>query len=40
MATYLLVSPFLRWRIPATYEVTDCEPNRMTAWKIVRGPLP
>lgn len=30
----------LRWRMEAEYEVTEYEPNRMAAWKTVRGPLP
>lgn len=30
----------LRWRIEAEYEITEYEPNRMAAWKTVRGPLP
>lgn len=39
-ATFLLVGQLLRWRIEAEYEVTQYEPNRITAWKTLRGPLP
>ncbi|MBK8460849.1 MAG: SRPBCC family protein [Micropruina sp.] len=39
-ARYLLVAPLLLWRLEAEYEVTQYEPNRVTAWKTVRGPLP
>ena len=39
-ATVVLVGQFLRWRIEAEYEVTEYEPNQLTAWKTLRGPLP
>jgi uncharacterized membrane protein len=35
-----LVSEFLGRRIETEYEVTEYEPNRITAWKTVSGPLP
>jgi uncharacterized membrane protein len=39
-ATFLLVSTFLGRRVEVVYEVTEYEPNRLTAWKAVSGPLP
>jgi len=39
-ATFRLVSEFLGRRIPTVYEVTEYEPNQITAWKAVSGPLP
>ena len=39
-ATFRLVSKFLGRRIEVEYEVTEYEPNRITAWKAVSGPLP
>ena len=39
-ATFCLVGEFLGRRIETVYEVTEYEPNRITAWKGVSGPLP
>jgi uncharacterized membrane protein len=39
-AMFCLVSEFLGRRIETEYEVTEYEPNRITAWKTVSGPLP
>ena len=39
-ATFRLVSEFLGRRSEVVYEVTEYEPNRITAWKTVSGPLP
>ena len=39
-ATYCLTGEFLGRRVPTIYELTEYEPNRMTAWKTVSGPLP
>jgi len=39
-ATFRLVSEFLGRQIPTVYEVIEYEPNWITAWKAVSGPLP
>jgi uncharacterized membrane protein len=39
-ATFCLVSEFLGRRNETVYETTEYEPNRITAWKAVSGPLP
>jgi len=39
-ATSCLVGEFRGRRIEAIYEITEYDPNRMTAWKTVSGPLP
>jgi uncharacterized membrane protein len=39
-ATFRLVGEFLGRRIATEYEMTKYEPNRITAWKTVSGPLP
>ena len=39
-ATFCLVGEFLGRRIETVYEVTEYEPNRITAWKSLSGPLP
>ncbi len=39
-STFLLVGQFLRWRSETEYKVIEYEPNRITTWKTVSGPLP
>ena len=39
-ATILFAGEFLGRRMETVWEVTEYEPNRITAWKAVSGPLP
>jgi uncharacterized membrane protein len=39
-STFRLVGQFLRWRSETVYEVIEYEPNWITTWKAVSGPLP
>ena len=39
-ATFRLVGAFLGRRIATEYGMTEYEPNRITAWKTLSGPLP
>jgi len=38
--TFLLVGELLGRRMETVYETIEYEPNRMSAWKAVSGPLP
>lgn len=38
--TFLLVGELLGRRLETVYETIEYEPNRMSAWKAVSGPLP
>jgi uncharacterized membrane protein len=39
-ARFRLAGELFGRRIPTVYEVIEYEPNRITAWKTVSGPLP